>query len=362
MEQTFDIQQVKKNTDIVAVVNRYVQLKRKGSRWVGHCPFHEDRTPSFYVTPALQIFKCYGCDQGGDVFTFIQKIENTSFTEAKSRLGENSNILPAIIQQPIEPEKEPDYISPELVEKSLANYDKNNLVKWLCAKLGQEVVMPAIEQYQVGTGKGGATIFFQIDRQGKCRSGNAIVYRLDSHKRNRDISPRYIHRHGHNYVRCFFGEHLLRAYPDRPLAIVESEKTAVVCSIYLSRLNYVWLASSGKENLKNPKVWEPLRGRKIILYPDLGELDKQGLTPFSYWLQLSANMAAIGYDVTVNDFMEQQADDHERAEKLDLADILLDRPLNEFEVSALPEGYYYQEFAGRMIIMTPDNYPVLWDE
>ncbi|MBO4954090.1 MAG: DNA primase, partial [Clostridia bacterium] len=62
--------------DIVDVVSHYVQLKRSGSNMSGLCPFHREKTPSFSVSPSLQIFKCFGCGVGGNVIDFIMRIEN----------------------------------------------------------------------------------------------------------------------------------------------------------------------------------------------------------------------------------------------------------------------------------------------
>jgi DNA primase len=83
---------LKSQLNIVDVVEQYVRLKRSGTRWVGLCPFHSEKTPSFGVNADLQIFKCFGCQEGGDVFTFIQKIEGVTFYEALKLLAERSGI------------------------------------------------------------------------------------------------------------------------------------------------------------------------------------------------------------------------------------------------------------------------------
>lgn len=75
------VEQIKNSLDIVEVVSRYVVLKKTGRNFQGQCPFHHDKTPSFVVTPDKQIFKCFGCGEGGDVLTFLMKINNQSFTE-----------------------------------------------------------------------------------------------------------------------------------------------------------------------------------------------------------------------------------------------------------------------------------------
>ena len=75
-------EQVRAQADIVKVVSEYVALKKKGGRYWGCCPFHGEKTPSFTVTPGKNLFHCFGCHVGGDVFNFVMKIENVSFPEA----------------------------------------------------------------------------------------------------------------------------------------------------------------------------------------------------------------------------------------------------------------------------------------
>ena len=85
------IEQVRSSNDIVDVVSTYVQLKRRGSNFVGLCPFHNEKTGSFSVNANMQIFKCFGCGVGGNVFTFIEKIENLSFYESVEFLADRAN-------------------------------------------------------------------------------------------------------------------------------------------------------------------------------------------------------------------------------------------------------------------------------
>ena len=75
------VEQIKNSLDIVDVVSKYVVLKKTGRNYQGLCPFHNEKTPSFVVTPDKQIFKCFGCGEGGDVLTFLMKINNQTFAE-----------------------------------------------------------------------------------------------------------------------------------------------------------------------------------------------------------------------------------------------------------------------------------------
>ena len=86
------LNEVKENNDIVEVISQYVHLKRSGRNYFGICPFHNEKSPSFSVSPDKQIFHCFGCGVGGNVLTFISKIEGIGFKEAIENLAERANI------------------------------------------------------------------------------------------------------------------------------------------------------------------------------------------------------------------------------------------------------------------------------
>jgi len=90
------VEEVRAASDIVDVVSDYVRLKKSGSNFVALCPFHNEKTPSFNVNPRLQIYKCFGCSAGGDVFQFVMQQEHVGFPEAVRMLAERAGIaLPA---------------------------------------------------------------------------------------------------------------------------------------------------------------------------------------------------------------------------------------------------------------------------
>ncbi len=86
------IEEVRSLTDIVDVVSDYVRLKKRGSNFIGLCPFHSEKTPSFNVNPSLNIFKCFGCGEGGDVFRFVERTEGLSFPEAVRLLADRAGV------------------------------------------------------------------------------------------------------------------------------------------------------------------------------------------------------------------------------------------------------------------------------
>ena len=86
------IEEVRMKNDIVDVVSQYVKLNKRGSTYFGLCPFHNEKTPSFSVTPAKQMYYCFGCGAGGNVFTFLMEDENFSFVEAVKFLADRAGI------------------------------------------------------------------------------------------------------------------------------------------------------------------------------------------------------------------------------------------------------------------------------
>lgn len=112
------LDEIKSKNDIVDVVSKYVVLKRKGRNYFGLCPFHNEKSPSFSVSPDKQIFHCFGCGVGGDVFRFIMKTENVSFVESVQLLANRAGV------------KLPNNLSPY--------EEKNNKLKEKIYKVNQE--------------------------------------------------------------------------------------------------------------------------------------------------------------------------------------------------------------------------------
>ena len=90
-------QEIRNANDIVDVISQYVILKRSGRNFMGLCPFHKEKSPSFSVSPDRQYYHCFGCGKGGDVFNFIMEIERLSFRESLEFLAERGHIqLPEV--------------------------------------------------------------------------------------------------------------------------------------------------------------------------------------------------------------------------------------------------------------------------
>ena len=100
------IDDVRQSNDIVDVISQYVRLKRSGRNYFGLCPFHNEKSPSFSVSPEKQIFHCFGCGVGGNVFTFLTKIEGINFVEAVQLLAERANIQLPTLENNVDSAKE----------------------------------------------------------------------------------------------------------------------------------------------------------------------------------------------------------------------------------------------------------------
>ena len=86
------LERVKQTADIVEVVSAHTDLRRQGARWVGLCPFHEERTPSFSVDPQEKLYHCFGCGVGGDTIKFVEEKEGLTFTDAVELLAERYGV------------------------------------------------------------------------------------------------------------------------------------------------------------------------------------------------------------------------------------------------------------------------------
>lgn len=396
-------QQVKEAANILDVVGHFVELRKSGSRYIASCPFHDEKTPSFYVTPSKNIYKCFGCDAGGDPINFVMKYRNITFPDAVKEIAGMYNIAPNLFpvsktlsagkQETFKrPPPPPSFISKEILRASLKDYGNNNFVQFLISRFGKETAEHLTANYYIGTSKHrhGANVFWQIDKNGYCRTGKVMQYDAATGKRDRSINPTWVHSllriEPFVLSQCFFGEHLIPKCASAAVCIVESEKTAIIASAYFPEC--VWIASSGKDGL-NPGKMSALKGRCIRLFPDAGLPDKQTKkTPFDMWTAFAADLVKDGYNVTVSDLYERKATQDERAAGFDLADYLLRWSLSEFQemtapapINTQPQHSHsdtnpqtaltaypgtWKRFEGQInkpfeLLMTADGYPALWD-
>lgn len=149
------LNEVRENNDIVEVISQYLHLKRSGRNYFGLCPFHNEKSPSFSVSPDKQIFHCFGCGVGGNVITFISKIEGLGFKEAVENLAERANIVLPTLNNNEDSRKEELKAKVYKVNSFAADYFHKKLYKPE-SKAGQEYVKQrkltneTLESYNLG--------------------------------------------------------------------------------------------------------------------------------------------------------------------------------------------------------------------
>ena len=149
------IEEVRQNNDIVDIISQYVHLTRKGRNYFGLCPFHSEKSPSFSVSPDRQIFHCFGCGVGGNVYTFLMKIEGITFKEALEQLAERANIQLPKLENTADTAREELKAKVYKVNEFTAEFYHQNLYK-PTSKIGQEYVKKrkmnkeTLEAYRIG--------------------------------------------------------------------------------------------------------------------------------------------------------------------------------------------------------------------
>lgn len=121
------IDKVRKSSDIVKEARRYTKLRKRGNRYIGLCPLHSEKEPSFTIDPEKQLFHCFGCGQGGDIFTLIMEKEKMTFPEALKYLAKKNKIdMPDTITE--KPKSGQKYRIPQRLARRIQDLDN-----WLCA-------------------------------------------------------------------------------------------------------------------------------------------------------------------------------------------------------------------------------------
>lgn len=217
-------------------------------------------------------------------------------------------------------------ITSDIVNNSVNPSIDSDFTLFLSNLLGREKTQKIIKDYFIGVTKNRDVIFYQIDKEGRCRTGKIMKYNRVTGRRIKDenIGGRitWVHsilkQSGNPKMRlpdewkltqCLFGEHLLKQYPFKNVAIVESEKTAVICSSYWS--DYIWLATGGKSQL-NDRL-QVLKGRKIVAFPDVDG--------YQEWKEKLSQIN--GLEISVSDILEKSATDEDRNNHVDIADLLI---------------------------------------
>ena len=189
------IEEVRQSNDIVDIISQYVHLTRKGRNYFGLCPFHNEKSPSFSVSPDRQIFHCFGCGVGGNVYTFLMKIEGITFKDALEQLAERANIQLPVLNNNVDNAREELKAKVYKVNEFTAEFYHQNLYK-PTAKIAQEYVKKrkmnrdTLEAYRIGySGK------FDELYQALKKQGFAEKEILESGLVNKNDNGKYIDRY-----------------------------------------------------------------------------------------------------------------------------------------------------------------------
>ena len=311
------------------------------------------------------------CPRCGDPHSFTYYIDNDTGQPAGTKYGRCNHesscgydeypqssdriFTPAKKQLTQQPKLSIGYIPFEYVIRSIGY--GSSFVKFLCGLFDRDTLdSPTVERlmndYALGATKDGSIIYWQIDTKGKVRTGKIMKYDPETGHRVKDSGGiNWVHaimkRKGllpedFNLSQCLFGEHLLKMCPTKVVALVESEKTALIGSGALP--DYIWLGVGGKSQLCVDKL-KVLQGRTVIMFPDVDG--------FEYWTSKAKEIEAIGCKVIVSDLLEKNATDEDRANKIDIADWLIRDLLSNTQPEVNNERTGYDKTLQSMIETNP---------
>ena len=227
-------------------------------------------------------------------------------------------------QKPVQIETT-EYIPVDIFKASLKTHTENHFVQYLLQLFGTDITNRLIAQYFIGSSKHwpGATVFWQIDNTGNIRTGKIMLYKPDTGRRVKQPFNHVTWAHTllnkpvFHLKQCLFGEHLSKD-KTKHVAVVESEKTAIIASVYLPQ--FIWLAAGSLGNLTAEKC-KALKNRTVHLFPDLNA--------FNHW-QTKANELKHITRFNVSTLLETKAPTHHRQHGYDLADDLVNCDYREF--------------------------------
>ena len=202
----------------------------------------------------------------------------------------------------------------DVLQSTLKGYSNNNFYLHLLNYFSKSEVQSVFELYKIGTAKNwnGATVFWQIDNQNYIRAGKIILFDLHTCKRVKHPYPciTWVHSklkiENFNLKQCLFGLHLVNA--TKSIALVESEKTAVIMALFMPE--YTWLATGSKQNFKSELLF-PIKDFKIIAFPDKSE--------FNDWQEKALSLNKLGFNIKISDYIENSNCE----QGTDLADIYI---------------------------------------
>lgn len=241
--------------------------------------------------------------------------------QTKSKPKRKSTVIAAPDPKP-EPPEGICTIPADIVNRSVRLNPLSDFLRFLSTIAPLEDIVRVVQDYHIGVTKNKEVIFYQIDGKNRCRTGKVMKYDPATGHRIKDDNPdipiNWVHTklkklgvlpENWELTQCLFGEHLLIKYPDKPVIMVEAEKTAVIGSALTP--SFVWVATGGKGQM-NDRV-EVLAGRTIIAFPDIDGYDK--------WVEKAAERPYL--NIQVSDLIKRMALEGDAEAKIDIADVLI---------------------------------------
>lgn len=346
-----------------------LQIKYRGKGVFRKCKcfMHEDKHPSMWFKTSNNTWSCPVCDKGGGLVTLVMGHEGLSFHDAvewliqafdiwvyddddkyrplKSKSNQKTASRKNFFHVTTQQQATMNLLDPTLVTQCLST--ETTFCRSLVSTgiLTESQMLHAAEIYRLGATKDGGVIFWYIDQNQQPLEGKIMWYLNDCHRDHHHdpstISSRLI-AHGKlpkewTASKCFFGLHQLSLRHDNDndddnqiIAIVESEKTAIICSELipsLSEQKVIWLATGGKSNL-SVQALQPIIGKRVILFPDTDTTGKC----YRDWIEIAkqANSSLLiregggKVSIYVSDLLERHATEDQKRRKIDIADFLIE--------------------------------------
>lgn len=193
------IEEIRNTADIVDIISAYVQLKKRGKNYFGVCPFHQEKTPSFAVNEEKQIYHCFGCGAGGDVFKFLMEYKSISFIEAVQEIAEQLGIK-IEYDQNISAEKQNEQETYYDINLRAAKYFSDNLLKNIAGEyardylLGRKLTEKTMRNFGLGFALPGWDNFVKFAKENDIDLRNTTTLGLTDKKDNGEYYDKYRNR------------------------------------------------------------------------------------------------------------------------------------------------------------------------
>jgi len=232
-------------------------------------------------------------DENGNEYTWNDNLHK--YEPIVSQLYHNS-IIHCSTKQEIEP-KSQKFIPKNIVLSYSQVKPEDNLLQYLRNTYGNTKVDFAKKRYYLGSTKDGGTVFWHINADSKVQKAKVSYYQVNGKRTNKFKVP---YKNEDGFYSCLFGEHLINEDKDKTIILVESEKTAIVSSIFLP--NFVWISYGGINGLTENKL-RNLKGRKILIVPDMSQ---NAITIMNKKLP---HLLDLGIDANIWDMTEGKTDE-----------------------------------------------------